>query len=195
MLLFDMISPVYGLFFQSQESYYKEILQNVSGEIELSEGLNILDIGCGTGALCKAFYDIGMKPTGVDPSKGMLSQAKKKLKDLPIELIHIVPEEKLPFPDKSFDIVIASYVAHGIEREERMKLYMEMKRLAKGFVIIHDYNENRAIHTTVVEWLENGDYFNFIKVAQDEMKEIFANVSKIDVGPRAAWYICRCPQG
>ncbi|MFA5576784.1 MAG: class I SAM-dependent methyltransferase [Tissierellaceae bacterium] len=192
MLLFDMISPIYGLFFRSQEDFYGEVLEKVSGEIDFNPQDSVLDIGCGTGALCKAFYHRGLMPTGVDPSKGMLSQAKKKLRGLPIELIHIDSGQSLPFPDKSFDIVIASYVAHGISGDERMGLYREMERLARKLVIIHDYNENRALLTSLVEWLENGDYFNFIKVAKEEMREVFKNVSQIDVGARAAWYICRC---
>ncbi len=73
---------------------------------------------------------------------------------------------------------------------ERRKVYEEMSRIAKQKVIIHDYNENRAILTTIVEWLEGGDYFNFIKNAKEEMAEIFEKVEVINVDERAAWYIC-----
>ena len=121
----------------------------------------------------------------------MLNQAKKILHGKDIKLIHINPDDNLPFEDKSFDIVIASYVAHGLKAEEREKLYLEMKRLGKELVIFHDYNQSRAILTTIVEWMENGDYFNFIKVAKEEMKRYFKEVNVIDVSTRAAWYICK----
>lgn len=190
MSLFNKIAPIYGMFFNFQLRYFNKIQEKVSNEIDFSKYDSILDIGCGTGALCKVFHDKGLEVVGVDPSKGMLGQANKKLKNLPIKLIHIVPGEPLPFKDKSFDIVITSYVAHGLKKDERLQLYNEMKRLSKKLVIIHDYNENRAILTSIVEWLENGDYFNFIKIAEEEMKEVFNEVKKIDVDTRAAWYIC-----
>lgn len=39
------------------------------------------------------------------------------------------------------------------------------------------------------EWLEQGDYFNFIKMAEIEMKEHFKEVKVVDLHKRAAWYI------
>lgn len=190
MSLFDKIAPLYSRFFDFQVRYFTKIQEKMRNEVDFTKYNSILDIGCGTGALCKVFYDRGLEVVGVDPSKGMLAQANKKLNNLLIKLSHIIPGESLPFPDKSFDIVFTSYVAHGLKKEERIKLYKEMKRLSKELVIIHDYNENRGLLTSVVEYLENGDYFNFIKTAEKEMKEVFSEVKKVDVDKRAAWYIC-----
>jgi|JMBW01.1.fsa_nt_gb hypothetical protein len=47
-----------------------------------------------------------------------------------------------------------------------------------------------TILTTIVEWLENGDYFNFIKMAENEMEEVFGELRVTNVDTRAAWYIC-----
>lgn len=190
MPLFDKIASVYGLFFNFQVGYFNKIHDRAKKEIDLFQYKTVLDVGCGTGALCKTLHDKGLKVVGVDPSKNMLKQAEEKLRNTSIKLVHIVPDEGLPFADNSFDIVITSYVAHGLKKEDRIKLYKEMKRLSKEVVIIHDYNQNRALLTTIVEWLENGDYFNFIKVAKEEVKEIFDEVKIIDVDTRAAWYIC-----
>jgi hypothetical protein len=51
--------------------------------------------------------------------------------------------------------------------------------------------------TTIIEWLERGDYFQFIKEAEHEMKncvfemkECFSEVKVVDVDYKAAWYIC-----
>jgi hypothetical protein len=38
---------------------------------------------------------------------------------------------------------------------------------------------------------EGGDYFNFIKVVQDELRDYFGNLQVIPVEPRAALYICQ----
>ena len=189
--LFNGISKIYGRFFNFQVKYYKKIIEKIEAQLDISNYKSVLDVGCGTGALSRVLWEKGLKVTGVEPSIGMLNQAYKRLEHTQIELIHIFPGEKLPFEDKSFDLVISSYVAHGLTSEERIKLYSEMKRLAKDLVIIHDYNSNRALLTTLVEWLEKGDYFNFIKVAKTEMEELFTEVKVVDVDKRAAWYICK----
>lgn len=190
MKLFDKIAPIYGLFFDFQVKHFTKIEKRIRSEIDISKYKTVLDIGCGTGALCKVLYEKNLEVVGVDPSKGMLAQANKRLKGNPIELILIDPNKSLPFEDKSFDLVIISYVVHGLEEEKRIKLYKEMKGLAKEMVIVYDYNEKRGLLTTIIEYLENGDYFNFIKIAEEEMGKVFNKVKKIHVGKRAAWYLC-----
>ena len=192
MSLFDSIAPIYALFFNFQVNYFNKIQARAKSEIELKQYDSILDIGCGTGALCKTLYDKGLKVTGVDPSKAMIDQAHKKLKDTNVDLSKILAGARLPFKDDSFDIAITSYVAHGLEADERIELYKEMRRVSKDIVIIHDYNKERALLTTIIEWLERGDYFNFIKIAKDEMKEVFGKIVEINVDTRASWYICYC---
>lgn len=189
--LFNNISNIYGAFFNFQVNYYDKIIGKIKPEFDITHFESILDVGCGTGALSKLLSEKGLKVTGVDPSTGMLGQASKRLKNKDIELIKIIPGESLPFPDNSFDIAISSYVAHGLSTIDRIKLYKEMKRVSKEYVILHDYNEKRGFLTTIAEWLERGDYFNFIKVAKDELDSIFPDVKVINVDTRAAWYICR----
>ncbi len=191
MALFDNIASVYVLFFYYQTKYFTKIINKAKEKCDITHYKNVLDIGCGTGAMLKVLYEKGLDVKGIDTSRGMLQQAKRKLKNLPIELIHTKAGTKLPFNDKSFDVVYTSYVAHGLVAEQRINLYAEMKRLAKEIVIVHDYNENREFVTNLIEWFERGDYFNFIKVAENEMNSVFSNVTKINVGPRDAWYICK----
>jgi len=69
-------------------------------------------------------------------------------------------------------------------------MFIEMDRLTKDYVIIHDYNNQRGFFTNIIEWLEGGDYFNFIKVVQTELNEHFKSVKVINVKRQAAWYIC-----
>lgn len=189
--IFDLIAPIYGMFFNFQVKYYKKIIDRVKKEIDIEDYKTVLDLGCGTGALCYTLYEKGLKVTGVDISEKMVEKSREKLKDTEIEIYKVDPQKPFPFEDHSFDIVISSYVAHGLKKDMRIKLYKEASRLAKDKVIIHDYNSNRALLTTVIEWLERGDYFNFIKLAEKEMKEIFEEVKVIDVDKRAAWYILK----
>lgn len=190
--IFNFIAPIYSMFYKFQVKYYEKTLTKVRDEIDIKEYKTILDIGCGTGALCYVLNERGLKVTGVDIAEKMVEISKEKLKDTDVEIYKIDPSRKcrkFPFPDKNFDIVISSYVVHGLKEDKRIELYKEASRLAREKVIFHDYNKNRALLTTIIEWLERGDYFNFIKVAESEMEKHFKNVKVLDVYERAAWYI------
>lgn len=187
---FSLIAPFYGLFFKFQIKYFNKILNYTAGDFNLLQYKTILDIGCGTGALCQVLYSQGMQVTGVDAEENMIKVARRKLRRQNIALITADINKGLPFANQSFDIVITSYVAHGLPVDERKKLYAEMKRLAKQRVILHDYNQNRALLTSLIERLEGGEYFNFIKRVREELEETFAEVYIIQVDTRAAWYIC-----
>ena len=195
--LFNLIAPVYGLFYGKQKSSYREVLARFLPEWRQREYTSILDVGCGTGALCSVLHEAGFSVTGVDPAQNMLAVAKRQPENEDIRFLQADALERLPFADKSFDLSIASYVAHGLQKRERMKLYAEMRRITKEKVILFDYNQNRSLTTSLVEWLERGDYFRFIKNPKgemescvSEMEKCFSEVRVIDVDKRAAWYVC-----
>ncbi len=196
--LFNLVAPVYGLFYSVQKMRFSEVIEGIESELDLSSFIDIIDIGCGTGALCSVLNEKGLTVTGIDPAVKMLEIAGSKQENKKISFLHADVLEGLPFKDHSFDIAIASYVAHGLRVEERKRMYAEMSRIARYYVIIYDYNENRSLFTSFVEWLEGGDYFHFIKNAEPEMKECvsemkkcFSEVKVVDVDTRAAWYICK----
>ena len=189
--LFNFISPVYGLFYNGQKKRYKEIIDKIRDEINISKYKNILDVGCGTGALCSVLDKEGLEVTGIDPAINMLNIGARKPENINIEFIKASTDLKLPFDDKSFDISIASYVAHGLIESERLKMFKEMSRVTKHLVIFHDYNTKRAFKTNVIEALEGGNYFKFIKNIQIELKEHFSSFKVINVDKQVAWYICK----
>jgi len=188
--VFDNIAPIYGSFFDYQKKHYNTVLENVKKELDFSGYHSIIDVGCGTGALCSVLNQKGLIVTGIDPSQKMIDIAEEKQKNTGIKFINASVLEGLPFEDKSFDISIASYVAHGLNENERAEMYAEMSRITKHLVIIYDYNQNRSVLTNIVEWLERGDYFNFIRKVRQELKENFLEVKMIDVDIRASLYVC-----
>ena len=189
-MLFHWISRIYGWFFHYQKRRFKAILTEHGNELESVE--SACDVGCGTGALCAVLAERGIRTTGVDSAKGMLAVARRKTSGLPIRFILADGVSGLPFLDKSFDLVISSHVAHGLKKPDRIRFYRELKRIASKTVIIHDYNSRRHPVSTIIEWAEGGDYFNFIKEPKKEMEEIFPSISIVDVSPYFRWYVCRC---
>jgi ubiquinone/menaquinone biosynthesis C-methylase UbiE len=192
--IFYGIAPVYGLFFDRQRRHYDAVLNDVQNALDLPAQASVLDVGCGTGALCSALSERGFVVTGVDPVRRMLDIAARKLSGKPVALVQASVLERLPFADKSFDLAIASYVAHGMSNPEREIMYAEMSRIARRLVVFHDYNAKRSLLTDFAERLEGGDYFSFIKIARAEMERNFRTVRVLDAGPHAAWYVCE-PKG
>jgi len=188
--VFDLIAPIYGLFYASQKKHYYILLDRLKKHVDITKYASIIDVGCGTGALCNVLKDKGLNVTGLDASLNMLNVGKRKKENSNIAFVNSSIISKTSFNDNSFNISIACHVAHGISKEKRLKMYAEMKRITKDFVIIYDYNKKRNLLVSIIEWFEGGDYFNFIKSPKEEMKQIFDNVKVVYADSHAAFYIC-----
>ena len=189
--IFHAIAPVYSLFFRMQRRTYRAILSRMADRVGLRAGASVLDVGCGTGALCSVMAERGLRVTCAEPVERMLAVGRSKRENRSVTFVKADALEGLPFPDRSFDFVLASYVAHGMPAGERKLFYRELRRVAGGLVILQDYNQTRAFLTDVVERMEGGDYFGFIEHVGRELDEAFSHVEVVNVGPRSAWYICR----
>lgn len=193
---FNKIAPVYGRFFNWQVQNYRNILNNAENELDFSTYKSIIDIGCGTGALCKVLKEYGGDVTGLDTAEAMLEIAKRNVGRAEankegVRFIHGDVLNGLAFQDKSFDLVISSYVAHGLMPKERDILYKEMKRLARHTTVLLEYNGRRSLVTDIAERLEGGDYFNFIGSVREELESQFGNLKVINTGKYSAMYICK----
>ena len=75
-------------------------------------GLDVVDLGCGTGYWCAWFAKLGARPVGLDLSEEQLTTARMLQREHGIEfpLIHASAEDP-PLPDASFDIVFSEYGA------------------------------------------------------------------------------------
>jgi SAM-dependent methyltransferase len=75
-------------------------------------GLDVLDLGCGTGYWCAWLARLGARPVGLDLSEAQLDTARELQREHGIEfpLVHASAEEP-PFPDGSFDVVFSEYGA------------------------------------------------------------------------------------
>jgi SAM-dependent methyltransferase len=77
-------------------------------------GRRILDAGCGSGPLFAALRDRGAIVSGFDASAEMLQLARQRLGDGAD--LHVTDlGSPLPYPDDTFDDVVASLVLHYLE--------------------------------------------------------------------------------
>lgn len=79
----------------------------------------VLDLGAGTGANF-AHFAAGARVIAVEPDPYMLRRARERARAdrRPIELLQ-APAEELPFPDASFDDVVATLVLCSVDSPER----------------------------------------------------------------------------
>ena len=188
--IFDRIAPIYGLFYNYQRRYYKRALTGALSEVNLAAYESIVDVGCGTGALCGVLSQMGHKVTGIDSAEKMLGIASRHMENKDVDFLRASILERTPFEDKSFDVSISSYVVHGLKESDRKLMYAELNRITKNLIIIYDYNQRRSIWVDMIEWLEGGDYFNFIENVSNELNQNFSKISVIKISKMASCYIC-----
>jgi len=188
--IFDLIAPIYAWFFGYQTRHFRQTISANASYIN-DASYKILDIGCGTGALASVLAEMGHRVTGLDGSPRMIALARRLNRGGTAQFM-TGDALAADLSGQHYDLVVASHVLHGLQKEQRQKLYAVMRSLATKRVIIIDYNNRRSLLTSLVEWLEHGDYFNFIRSVEDEMRQNFPAVRTVSTGIRSAWYICEC---
>jgi len=72
-----------------------------------------LDVGTGTGLYIKELLRLGIECVGIDASRAMLDEARRKL-PASVRLI-CADVKRLPFPDKAFNLIIACRVLSHVD--------------------------------------------------------------------------------
>ncbi|MCC6148016.1 MAG: class I SAM-dependent methyltransferase [Anaerolineaceae bacterium] len=88
--------------------------------LQLTKGINILDVGCGAGKQCFSFFDYlngEVTITGGDVNDELLQQAmaENQKRGAPITFIPLDFNQKFPFPDSSFDLVSCCFAIYYAE--------------------------------------------------------------------------------
>ena len=98
----------YDATFALASAPFAEALLDAAG---VAEGMQLLDVGSGTGVVTAAASRRGALPTGVDFSSAMLAQARRTYPRLRFDE---GDAEALPYPDRSFDAVVSNFGIHHL---------------------------------------------------------------------------------
>jgi ubiquinone/menaquinone biosynthesis C-methylase UbiE len=90
--------------------------------------IDVLDIGCGNGALLNALSDRIQRGVGVDESSAIIERARKRNSQLSNLKFETINGPVLPFADNSFDVVISLMSFRYLDWDP---LLAEIKRVAK----------------------------------------------------------------
>ncbi len=89
----------------------------VVSHYDIAPGAKVLELGCGTGEMWARHLDLlapGTKLTLTDFSSGMLETAKGNLPHRENISYRVVDIQDIPFPDDSFDVVIANMMLYHV---------------------------------------------------------------------------------
>ena len=151
-------------FFEARlKGYDEHMLSNIKSanefypftvaQLPITKNSKILDLGCGTGLELSEYFKLNPDAiiTGIDLSKGMLDELKRKFKYKNITLIQGSYFD-VPFGESAFDAAVSVESLHHFTMNEKVPLYKKLYNSLKvnGYFILTDYfslsNEEEEEH-------------------------------------------------
>jgi ubiquinone/menaquinone biosynthesis C-methylase UbiE len=136
------------------------VAEEIVKHFNLKPGDRVLDVGCAKGFLVKDLMKVcpGLEVFGLDISEYALMHCEAEV----VGRLHLGSADNLPFPDKSFNAVLAINTIHNLERGHAIRAVREMQRLApgRGFIQVDSYRtpEQRAVF---LEWVLTARFHDY----------------------------------
>ncbi len=105
---------------------WQPVARDIIAHYGLKPGDRLLDIGCAKGFLVKDLVAAGIDAYGVDISEYAIMHGEPEV----VGRLHLGSAVQLPFPDRSFAVVLAINTLHNLERAELILALREVERLA-----------------------------------------------------------------
>jgi ubiquinone/menaquinone biosynthesis C-methylase UbiE len=139
------IAKGYEAWFSTVKGRYADRLEKkvIAGLVKIKPGDKVLDIGCGTGHFSVFFREMGGEVTGLEPAPEMLAEARRLYGERGINFI-AGNAERLPFADRSFDLVTLITVLELLDDPGRA--LAEAFRVSKGKVLLGIMNRDSIIN-------------------------------------------------
>ncbi len=170
----------YGGFSYSPR-FWRPVIPTFQQHWKLKAGSSVLDVGCAKGFMMHDMAESipGITVKGIDISDYAIANAMEDMKPH----VQVADARKLPFPDKSFDVVISINTIHNLELDDCAQSLREIERVQRkgAFVTVDAYrtdDEKRRMYAwnltaktimSVDEWVAffrkvgyTGDYYWFI---------------------------------
>jgi protein-L-isoaspartate(D-aspartate) O-methyltransferase len=137
---------------------WRKVARAMADHYGLKAGDRILDVGCGKGFLLHDFtLEVpGVEVVGIDVSTYGIEHAKEEVRPR----LQVADAKKLPFPDKSFDLVYTINTLHNLHCNEMVEAVKEIERVGRK----HKYIEvesfrNEEEQVNLMYWVLTGRCF------------------------------------
>ena len=151
--------------------FWQETVKRFRDHYKLAEDASILDVGCGKGFMMHDLKELMPKASiaGIDISQYAYDNCLKNMKPF----MRIGNASELPWPDNSFDLVIAINTLHNLPLEECKQALHEIQRVNKNHsFIVNDAWRNEEEQRGMLAW--NLTALTYMHV--DDWKKLFKEV-------------------
>lgn len=108
----NQVSEAYNSLHESNNSLIHVATREVLALLGSAAGLDVLEIGCGSGQNCVEMAHRGARVTGVEISDAQIALARQSVESagVAVHLLRADAADLSPLPDASFDAILAIYV-------------------------------------------------------------------------------------
>ncbi len=125
--------------FNYQARFWQPVVPTLQAHFGLKAGTSLLDVGCGKGFMLHDLAALipGIIVKGVDISEYAIANAIEDMKSH----VQVADAYKLPFTDKSFDVVISINTIHNLGRAACGHALREIERVSRkgSFITVDAY--------------------------------------------------------
>ncbi len=150
---------------------WKSVARRLKEHYELGESVSILDVGCAKGFLLHDLKELLPRVTlaGLDISEYAILNAMESVRPF----LRIGNARELPWPDHSFDLVLAINTIHNLELAECKQALREMQRVSrKHAYVVADAYRTEEQRQRLLEWILTAKTFMHV----EEWKQVFKEV-------------------
>ena len=133
----------YGYGGYKYDGRWRPFAEKLIAHYGLKAGQRVLDIGCGKGFLVYDFMNSlpGLEVAGVDISEYAIAYAMDEVRPF----VKVGNAAELPFPDRSFDLVVSINTLHNLHIYQLKEALQEIERVGRAhkYIVMDSYRTER----------------------------------------------------
>jgi ubiquinone/menaquinone biosynthesis C-methylase UbiE len=155
--VYSRLAPVYEAWARLTESKAR---RRVAELASVRPGEDVLEVATGTGVqlVRLARANQGGRTVGIEPSKGMLAQTRRRLEAAGLtDAVEVIEGSalNLPVPDQSFDLLVNGYMLDLLPRAEIPRALSQFKRVLRpgGRLVLSNMTKGERRRERIWDWL------------------------------------------